>query len=122
MLIYFCEIGIDVALQPETEPVEVALLHSKLLPWLGLDVRGERAASGERRPRTRLLRRPSSRLEAAMTSRPDMSEYLRSASLRRWASILYVSSPVCAHALGSEERRVGKGCDRTCRYRWSPVH
>src|SRR3546814_18689584 len=24
--------------------------------------------------------------------------------------------------LRSEERRVGKECDRTCRYRWSPCH
>src|SRR3546814_14559672 len=24
--------------------------------------------------------------------------------------------------LRSEERRVGKGCVRTCRYRWSPYH
>src|SRR3546814_13884699 len=27
-----------------------------------------------------------------------------------------------AHALRSEERRVGKECVRTCRSRWSPYH
>src|SRR3546814_3989852 len=28
----------------------------------------------------------------------------------------------CTHDARSEERRVGKACGSTCRYRWSPYH
>src|SRR3546814_16269642 len=35
--------------------------------------------------------------------------------------VRFVEEPVC-HPMRSEERRVGKECDSTCRSRWSPVH
>src|SRR3546814_14765101 len=31
-------------------------------------------------------------------------------------------NPISQGAISSEERRVGKGCVRTCRSRWAPAH
>src|SRR3546814_20788367 len=47
---------------------------------------------------------------------PTLFELLQAQSLRT------VAYPMHEPWLRSEERRVGKECGSTCRYRWSPYH
>src|SRR3546814_13297695 len=53
-------------------------------------------------------------------SKHDTSVHLSNTSFldKQWAS----SATRSSKALRSEERRVGKECVSTCRYRWSPYH
>ena len=70
------------------------------------------------------------RLEARGFTRRDFLKYC--GSLAVMLGLSQAAAPQVAEALEigeksgkllrSEERRVGKECDRTCRSRWSPYH
>src|SRR3546814_15399217 len=80
----------------------------------GLRMPGELPAGCHYSRRTRLL--DEWRL-AVRVWRKDRSEPEREREI-----ISQHGSHVARHVLRSDERRVGKECVRTCRYRWSPDH
>ena len=87
---------------------EVSALILEIVP------KNERPAEIIRNGR-RIAPAPKGGLDAAL--RRDARESLRDALLK----LVHLEPEVAAH-WRSEERRVGKECNRSCRSRWSPYH
>src|SRR3546814_14979690 len=59
---------------------------------------------------------------AANGTDEQKNTYLPKLATGEWSGTMCMTEPQAGSDLRSEERRVGKECVSTCRFRWSPYH
>src|SRR3546814_19989466 len=106
---------IDLALQPEAEPVEVSLIGREFLSGFDLDMRGIGEDVRFTDPRRCEPANQFDRQPRFLFRELHQDRRVNAIDIEGWGKRL--------PQLGrSEERRVGKECVRTFRSRWSPYH